>query len=277
MILNNLVSSRRRLISPMGNSRKFISRVQYLMSGMLFIYSSLALTQSKVDTVVNTGIERGDVAAASQRLINKTAEETSKIFANYKRELKVNDGLRVYNVLLQKQLDDQLATIETISKSMEEVVIIERQVTPLMLSMIEGLDQFIDLDVPFLMKERKARVTRLRDTVGRSDVTAAEKFRSVLEAFQIENEYGRTLEAYRDLKDINGQSREVSFLRFGRISLVYQTDGGELNGVWDQGNRQWQPLDMAEHRNHIANGLRIARKQIAPDLVILPISTAEGM
>ena len=62
--------------------------------------------------------------------------------------------------------------------------------------------------------------------------------------------------------------------RFGRLVLVYQTDDGKENGVWDQDARQWVPLESAEYRNYIRQGLKIARKQLPPDIFILPVSAA---
>ena len=224
------------------------------------------------------GIERNQDAKESQQRVDKIADTTEKIFASYKKELKVIDGLKVYNALLQKQLDDQVTQINDLKDSIAEVSVIERQITPLMLKMIDGLEEFIKLDVPFLLKERTERITKLRETVERADVTAAEKFRSVLEAYQIEGDYGRTIEGYKDLLEINGKMREASFLRFGRIALVYQTDDKEFNGVWDQAGRKWETLSSAEYRNYIAEGLKIARKQVAPNLLMLPVSApvAEG-
>ena len=167
--------------------------------------------------------------------------------------------------------------MEQLDESIAEVSVVERQITPLMLRMLEGLDQFIELDVPFLMDERRARVTRLQDIMERANVSAAEKFRAVIEAYQIESEFGRTIEAYKDSLDIEGQSRQVDLLRIGRVALVYQTVGGEFNGVWDQNKRDWEPLDPTEYRNHIAKGLKIARKQVAPDLLMMPIAAAEAV
>jgi len=233
-----------------------------------------AIAQDKVDQVIDTGIQRNNEAKASQQRVDKIADTTERVFANYKKELKVIDGLKVYNTLLQKQLDDQIAQINDLKESIAEVSVIERQISPLMLRMIDGLDQFIKLDVPFLLKERTERVARLRDTVERADVTAAEKFRSVLEAYQIEADFGRTIESYKDLIQIDGKSRDASFLRFGRVSLVYQTDDKKYNGVWDVSNHKWQPLDAAEYRNYFTLGLKIAAKQVAPNLIMLPVSAA---
>ncbi|MFQ5659956.1 MAG: DUF3450 domain-containing protein [Gammaproteobacteria bacterium] len=261
----------------METTKIFKSGTRLFLLGVLIGFGSQGLAADKVDRIVDTGVERNEAAKTSQARIDKIANSTDKLASKYKRELKVIDGLKVYNSLLQKQLDDQLAQIQTIKNSIDEVSIIQRQVTPLMVRMVDGLEQFIGLDVPFLLKERTHRIETLRETVARADVTAAEKFRSVFEAFQIEVEYGRTIEAYKDVLDIEGRSREVSLLRFGRISLVYQTEDGLNNGVWDQISHTWKPLDSAEYRNNISNGLKIARKQIAPELLMLPVNAAEDL
>ena len=260
----------------MENTNTFISTMRYLVFCACVVFGPTVFSQDKVEQIVDTGVERNDEARASQQRVDKIADATDKLFAQYKKELKVIDGLKVYNALLQKQLDDQLQEIVDLKESIAEVSVIERQITPMMLNMIDGLEQFINLDVPFLLKERTERITMLRETIERADVTAAEKFRSVLEAYQIEGEYGRTIEAYKDLLPIEGKSREVSLLRFGRITLVYQTEDKVHNGVWDQANRTWRPLEGADFRNYISNGLKIARKQVAPELLMLPVSAPEA-
>jgi hypothetical protein len=94
-----------------------------------------------------------------------------------------------------------------------------------------------------------------------------------MEAFQVENEYGRTIEAYKSKLELGGRKRTVNFLRVGRVVLVYQTLDGQEAGVWDQGRRSWQQLS-GEHSTSLRRGFRIARKQMAPDLIRLPIPAA---
>jgi hypothetical protein len=240
------------------------------MPGMVF-------AADKVDTIVDTGVQRNENAKDTQKTIDNISDQTDKLASKYKRQLKVIEGLKVYNKLLQKQLDDQVAQMNDLKNSIDEVSIIQRQITPLMLRMVEGLEKFVNLDVPFLLDERHDRVQKLKETIGRADVTAAEKFRSVLEAFQIENEYGRTIEAYKGTLDIDGKARQVDFLKVGRIALLYQSVNGQENGVWDQKDRKWIKLKAAEYKNNISEGLKIARKQIAPDLLLLPVDAAEDM
>jgi len=98
----------------------------------------------------------------------------------------------------------------------------------------------------------------------------------VTEAYQIENDFGRTIEAYKDTLTLNGATREVDFLRIGRVALVYQTADGKYSGAWDQKSGQWIELDKGDYKNQIRFGLRIARKQVAPDLVMVPVDAPEG-
>ena len=111
---------------------------------------------------------------------------------------------------------------------------IERQITPLMLRMIDGLEQFVSLDLPFLLDERNERIDRLREMMDRADVAVSEQFSQVLRAFQIENEYGRTMETYADTINIDGVDRKADVLKVGRVALVFQTPDGTETGMWNK-------------------------------------------
>jgi hypothetical protein len=106
----------------------------------------------------------------------------------------------------------------------------------------------------------------------RSDVTSAEKFRRVIEAYQIENDYGRTIEAYKGSVDINGTPQEVDFLRIGRVSLAYQSVGGQYTGAWDPVAGAFVEVAPEKFKTQVDQGIRVARKQVAPDLLIVPVT-----
>jgi len=233
--------------------------------------------ETQVDKAVDIGLDRNKEGVQSQQRIDKIADQTGDLKGKYKDLLKVIDGLQVYNTLLQRQIDGQKAEMRDLEYSIDQVSLIERQIVPLMLQMIQGLKEFIGLDIPFLLEERQDRIAKLETLLERADVTAAEKFRTVLEAFDIENEYGRTIEAYKGSLEVEGKAREVDFLRIGRIALAYQAVGGEHNGVWDQKTRKWEVLPAEEFRNHISKGLKIARKQVAPDMLLLPVAAPEAV
>jgi hypothetical protein len=208
----------------------------------------------------------------SQRRIDTLSEETDKMLAEYRTRLKQIDALRIYNSQMEQLIASQEIEMASLRRQIDDVEVVGRGVTPLMLKMIDSLDAFVALDVPFLKEERTRRLEHLRELMGRADVTNAEKYRRILEAYQIENDYGRTIEAYRGtLPD----GRTVDFLRVGRITLVYQSLDADEAAVWDQEGRDWVELDSS-YRTAIKQGLRIARKQSAPDLIRLPLPAARA-
>jgi hypothetical protein len=179
------------------------------------------------------------------------------------------DALVIYNHLLERQIVNQERRIEQINASMEGVPELERQLPAVLARMVDALEQFVELDIPLHREERTERVAELRAMLerGGSDV---EKFRRIIEAWQVENEYGRTRSVYTGELEINGTLREVDFLQVGRVAFVYQTFDQEYTGVWDQQNRSWVPLGP-RYRNSVRQAIRIGRDQIAPELVLLPV------
>lgn len=247
-----------------------------LVSAGTLAGAAVAVQASTLDQILDVGEARNTAARKSQAKIDKLADETRDLLTDYKTVMKQIDGLKVYNARLQRQIDNQMKRIGEIDESIDQVTVIQRQMTPLVIRMIDGLEKFVELDVPFHQEEREKRIAFLRSNLDRSDVTVAEKFRQVLEAYKIENEYGRKIDAYKGSVEIDGAERDVNFFRVGRIALLYQTTDTEISGAWDQGSRSWVPLSRGEYRNAIMKGLRIARKEASIDLLNLPIAAPEA-
>ncbi|MCO4798219.1 MAG: DUF3450 domain-containing protein [Colwelliaceae bacterium] len=221
--------------------------------------------------VVNAGDKINKTANASQKKVDNISEQIQSKLQQFKVVNKEIDGLNVYNRQMQAQLNNQLIELEQLATSMEQVSIIERQISPLMARMIDTLVSFVSLDVPFLPEERNKRTADLQKLLEQADVSVAEKFRRVLEAYQVEVDYGRTIEVYSGTQIIDGVERDVDFLRIGRVSFVYQSRDGQKMGMWEQQSQSWKPLP-ADYRSDINKAMRIARKQLAPDLIIVPIA-----
>ncbi len=221
------------------------------------------------------GVRSGgnDEAAEVQRRVDAISDETDDLLAQYRTVLKQIDSIGVYNRQMRELIASQEAELASLDDQLSRVQEVGRSVTPLMLRMIDAIEKFVALDVPFLIEERTQRIAELRRLMTRADVTNAEKYRQIMEAYQIENEYGRTIEAYRGALELEGRETTVDFLRFGRIALVYQSLDEAEAGVWNQETRSWEPLDSS-YRSAIRQGLRIARKQAAPDLIRLPLPAA---
>ena len=250
--------------------------IAVLVAGGTLAGTVATVQAASLDAVLKVGEAKNAAARKSQAKVDKLADETRDLLTDYKTVMKQIDGLEVYNARLQRQIDNQMVRIGEIDESIDQVTIISRQMTPLIIRMIDGLEKFVELDVPFHMEERQQRIEFLRANLDRSDVSVAEKFRQVLEAYKIENEYGRKIDAYKGAVEIDGTERDVNFLRVGRIALLYQTTDTEISGAWDQASRSWVPLERGEYRNAIMKGLRIARKEASIDLMNLPVAAPEA-
>ncbi|MEK9687380.1 MAG: DUF3450 domain-containing protein [Gammaproteobacteria bacterium] len=251
----------------------FIRNISFLFMS-LSLFLSQQLFAQNVDQIIGAEEQRIQQGQDAQDDIDGVVDVTRARIEEYRAVMKEVDGLVVYNTLLQRQIDDQNETLRQIRESIDNVQFVERQILPLLTRMIDGLEQFVALDVPFLAEERNSRVANLTTVLERADVTAAEKFRVVMEAWQIENDYGRTIEAYTDELVIDGNTREVDVLRIGRVALLYQTPDGQVSGSWDTQSGGWVEVDSS-YRNAIRNGIRLARNQIGPDLLLLPISAPQ--
>ena len=206
----------------------------------------------------------------SQAVVSDLSDETQDLLGQYRLVMQQIDRLIAYNDYVERLIVDQEAQIKDIREQLDQFALIERGIVPLMLDSIDTLDKFIDLDVPFLLEERKARVARLRTIMNLSDVTVSEKYRQIMDAYQIETTYGRDIEAYTGLLEIGGVSRQVDFLRIGRTSLTYQTPDQEETGFWNKQDRRWEKLPN-KYQNYVTQGLRVARKQVTPNLLELPV------
>ncbi|QDG33800.1 DUF3450 domain-containing protein [Alteromonas mediterranea] len=245
-----------------------------LVAGALSATPVLAQDDEVLKPVVDEAAKINESAAKSQEKINGITDQIDSKLQQFKTLMKEIEGLEVYNTQLRKQINNQEQEMADLNAAIDEVSVVERQITPLMMRMIDGLEQFVELDVPFLPEERANRVADLRSMMDRADVAASEKFRRVMEAYQVEMDYGRTMEAYSGIHSINGQERDVEFLRLGRTALIYQTRGASMQGVWNKQTRQWEELDSS-YRTQITKGLRMAKKQLAPDLLMLPVAITD--
>ena len=247
-----------------------------LVSTGALVGTVAAVQASTLDSILNVGEAKNEAARKSQAKIDRLADETRDLLSDYKTVTKQIDGLKVYNGRLERQIQNQMKRVTSIDESISQVTVIQRQMTPLVIRMIDGLEQFVELDVPFEKEERLQRIQFLRDNLDRADVTVAEKFRGVLEAYNIELQYGRGVDTYRGTIDLGGTKRDVDFLRVGRIALVYQTTDGALAGAWDKSAGAWVDLPSGEYDAAIRKGIRIAKKQATIELLSMPVSAPEA-
>ncbi|MFQ3786997.1 DUF3450 domain-containing protein [Halomonas sp. A29] len=159
-------------------------------------------------------------------------------------------------------LDRREVALDTLEETREALPVLQER-------LIERLAQWVDSDMPFLREERQARVASLRSQAG--ELSTAERWERIVEAWRTELEYGREVDAWRGYLGEGDSRREVDYLRLGRVGFYYLTPDGRAGRVWQADTGSWAPLDEAQRRE-VRNGLRIARDRRSPELLTLPIS-----
>jgi hypothetical protein len=231
---------------------------------------------AEVNEILNAGAEKVQAAKKSQIKVDRIADQTDGLLQEFKQVNKQIESLRVYNSQLERQIISQKQMMVELEESIENATVIERGISPLMANMLVALEDFVNLDMPFKKERRQQAVADLYVNLDSAKFSAAEKFRQVLEVYDIESDYSLSMESYTDQIDLEGDGSlvEVQMLRIGRVALAYQSKDKSRVGVWDKDNNRWQSLDSG-YRRPVDQAIRIAVKLAPQDVIEIPITAPE--
>lgn len=249
-------------------------KVKYIFLS-IFVSSFLgAQSVSENENLVDKSIEdQGSIIESLQSIqkrIDALDTESKKLTNEYKDTIVEYEILKNYDDQLEKITQSQFIEIKSFIEQIDSLDETNKYVLPLLERMIVALRELIEIDVPFLIDERMTRLEELESILYQANFSTAEKFRKIYEAYQIENEYGRTIEAYSSSIDIDGIILAADFFRLGRLNLFYRTPDGKETGYWDKANKSWIHLN-GKYADDIEAGLKIAYKQAPPDFINLPL------
>lgn len=247
--------------------------ISALVSGL----TAIAVQSAEVNDILKTGADKVQSAKQSQTRVDRITDQTDTLLQEFKQVNKQIESLRVYNSQLDRQIASQEQMMAELKESIANATVIERGISPLMANMLAALEDFVALDMPFKREMRLETVADLTSNLDSAKFSAAEKFRQILELYDIESEYSLSLESYPDMVDINGDGTEVEvvMLRIGRVALMYQTKDKSQSGAWDKSTGSWQTLS-ADYRRPIDQGIRIAKKLSPQDVMQMPITAPEA-
>lgn len=234
-----------------------------------------ALAQQSVEDAVDVKSSSIETSAEVQSRIDDLDDATREALEEYRQAMSQIADLEAYNDQLERLVSTQRVELADYERQFNDIEITKRRILPLIVRQIDVLDEFVSLDIPFLETERDLRIKELRNLMERPEVPTSEKYRRVSEAYQIELEYGHTIEAYEGELFDQGEARTVNFLRFGRLGLYYMTLDGLEIGFFNNETDQWEQLP-SEYIQPLDRAIRIARKQLPPDLVRLPVPAPEN-
>jgi hypothetical protein len=222
-----------------------------------------------LETIVQVQVAADKDAVESQKRINDLDDQSKEMLNKYNLLVAEAQSMNSYSDQLQLQVKDQNDAIASYNQQLVEIETTQREVMPMMQRMLDQIDRFVELDIPFLLENRRERIQKLKDVMGKADVAISEKYRRIVEAYQIELDFGRTLEAYEGKLEGDSQGRTVRFLRIGRVGLMYQTMDGDETGYWDKDKKSWVVAN--EYRKAVKLGFAVATKQGAPELLEAPV------
>ncbi len=240
------------------------------------LHAATSLAQESVEDALAVQSTSIETSAEVRARIDALDDDTRAMLDEYRRSMSQIADLTAYNEQLGRLVDTQRVELADFERQFNDIEVTKRRILPLIVRQIEVLEEFVALDMPFLERERALRIRELRKLMERPEVPTSEKYRRVSEAYQIELEYGHTIEAYEgELVGAGGASRTVNFLRFGRLGLYYMTLDGLEIGFFNNATDEWELLP-GEYLQSIDRAIRIARKQLPPDLVRLPVPAPEN-
>lgn len=243
------------------------------------IVGTLALSASNIasaDALTELQKAEAKIFKASKKSQNKIGniyEQTQELLADYRITVSEAEVLAQYNDHVQKMVDSQLANIKSLQEQIDGIDKTKQGVVPLMYKMIDTLEKFVDADVPMNLEGRKDRIQGLRDVMDNSNVSVSEQFRLVLEAYEIEANYGTIFDSYQGELDLGDRTITVDFVHMGRVSLVAQSLDYKNAWVWNNDSRSWEALGD-EYLRPVKTAIAMAKKQIPMDLAKLPVFAA---
>jgi cell division protein FtsB len=214
-------------------------------------------------------------AVASQEKIDALSRETQILLEEYR---KLQDGSE-YQAAYTRELEEldrtQQRQIQDLQEQIVQARITRQRIVPLMRSMVDALEKFVVLDLPFQHEERIHAVLQLKQRLNQPDLSVSAKFRLLLEAYQLEQNYGGNMAAWRGPLLFQGEELSVEYLRVGRTALYFQSLDGETSGYWNAADDGWMTL-APEYNRELSQALRSAKNLTAPQLLQLPLMAPGG-
>mgnify|MGYP000211515225 CR=1 FL=1 len=258
----------------MHNWKRFFANNYCAITLVLGTTLSQPALSSNLEKSVNEATLMQQQGATSQVIILNSQSATQQLLAEFQTLNKELDQLKINQAHLQQTQAQQTLSMHSLKKQLNTVETTEKSIIPHLLSMIDWLDTFIAQDAPFHTQERQQRIDYLKTSIVDPNTSLPERYRRVLEAYQIESEYGYTIEAYPQTITLTNTALHVKLLRVGRIGLYFQSEDGQHSGYWDHKQGIWHnasadpAIDIADE---IKQGLLIAQKQRPHSLLSLPV------
>jgi FtsZ-binding cell division protein ZapB len=249
-----------------------MKKLHYIIIPLAF--SLFIGAQEIVDETLNSQVDANIPGIVAQKEIDNLDEQAKKLYYEFKDTVSEYEGLRRYDDQLEKIVFSQEEEINSILKQIDSLDNVNKEILPFLKETIDSLRKFVNLDIPFLKESRLARLDNLDSIILKSNVTTAEKFRKVFEAYQVETAFGNTIETYPGFIELEGQTITVDYFRMGRLGWYYRSANGKESGYWNKFEDSWVHTN-GKLNDEIKLALDIANRQTPPNFITLPVQPVE--
>lgn len=224
---------------------------------------------AQLDSAMSAAKASTAASAASQQRVENLDDEAEQMIREYRAILQQKDNVALFVDRQDIQLRKQESEIESLNKQLGTVEQIKQGMIPMMLNMTVAIEDSIKSDIPFRLDERLARVERIKEVLADPDVSPAEQYRQVLNAFKVEVSFGQGIDSYEGAHP-EKPGNVVNFIRFGRVAFVYMTkDEAEIKR-YNMQTKSWEALD-GNVALQMRQAIRIAKGESAPGVVTAPV------
>ncbi|WP_245391854.1 DUF3450 domain-containing protein [Salinicola aestuarinus] len=247
-----------------------------------FASPAVAQDASSQASLGQASIAAQQAQAELQSKIDSADDATREALARLRQTRQQADRLERYNAELEPVVESQSERIARQAQALSQISTTREALPGEMRDMVAQLRTLIEADMPFLKRERLARVDDLASLLANDEASSADKLERIFSAWRTELDYGREMDHWRgplngaqsDSAQAQSQfAREVDYLRVGRTGWYYVTPDDHAGGVWRVAEGEWQALTR-EQIDAVRRGIRISDDQSAPELLELPASVA---
>ena len=247
-----------------------MKRVAILGSAAMMLAVFGAPAQAQFTDAVNMSERTARDTAASQQRIDQLDDQTARLLNDYRANLKQLEAARRYNASLTRNIESQEREITRLQEDIANVEGLQRAMQPLMEDMVARFAEIVNADLPFDIVARSDRAARLAGVLDNPSMSAAQRYRLIVEAYQIENEFGRTIGWYEGTLNDGQQELTGEFLRIGRIALIFKTPDDSVLRIYDTDQGDFTNLNRSFLQD-VKLGFRMAKEQTAPDILFVPV------
>ncbi len=248
-----------------------------LVAALVFGAAALP-AQAQLRSALDTGENATRQAERTQTRINQLDDERSEMVREFRTILQKTDAAKLFAAQQAKVVESQRTELASLNDQLGRVDEITAQMIPMMLDMITDLEMFVAADLPFKEAERSDRLANLNTVMERADVPPAEQYRLIIEAYQAEMEYGRTVDTWDvdttiDPNDPNSGATKATMFQYGRVALVMLSGDERTAYRFNRGpeGRGWEKVP-GSYIADIKQSIKVAKGLTGQEVLYAPVS-----